>query len=314
MGNSRNPQTLGIERPPRNPLPANYNPGGVPHQVSDGEDWQSVAKQFGVDVRRLIFFNFHTQNPDEVNWYLRRNVGCNLPTIDGLNWKFSTSAKPGVIYVPETVMTLPEDLVPDPGGRNALARWLDNLPEVPEPGEGWEYFHFVLDLAEFVHIVTAVFEIGETALAVGALEVLAPIGGTVAVWLEIGGAHKDALAHKKRDYTLRGVADGLALGTNGAKKSYIDYNFRNRRVAYDDVYPEQNGNFQKAYQDGVTAGVTYGRMLNSNERRRLGKILLRKMGWSVDKNTKSWNEMSDAEKLKYYKAMAAVIRSDFLPR
>jgi hypothetical protein len=48
----------------------------------------------------LIEFNFKTQNPEEINWYLRRNVGCKKQTRDGKNWMFSTNAAPGVIYRP----------------------------------------------------------------------------------------------------------------------------------------------------------------------------------------------------------------------
>jgi hypothetical protein len=33
------------------------------------DTWESVAVDFGVDVEQLIFFNFLTTQPDEVNWY-----------------------------------------------------------------------------------------------------------------------------------------------------------------------------------------------------------------------------------------------------
>jgi hypothetical protein len=90
------------EREPDNPLPADYVPEGYveQHRVSDGEDWASVAAQYNVDVKDLIYFNFHTNVPEEVNWYLRRNVGCNVSNDDGINWAFSSSADPGIIYIP----------------------------------------------------------------------------------------------------------------------------------------------------------------------------------------------------------------------
>ena len=89
------------EKTPDNPLPVGWKPpGGVECRVLDGDDWHSIAEAFNVGVRTLIWFNFHTLNPDEVNWYLRRNVGCNKMTVDQLNWVFSTSAEPGYIYIP----------------------------------------------------------------------------------------------------------------------------------------------------------------------------------------------------------------------
>jgi hypothetical protein len=76
---------------------------GIPYRPKDKpkqEDWESVARQFGVGVRELIFFNFLTNDPKEVNWYLRNYTGCNKPSPSGNNWMFSNSANPGIIYVP----------------------------------------------------------------------------------------------------------------------------------------------------------------------------------------------------------------------
>src|SRR5262249_10728996 len=48
----------------------------------------------------LIDYNFRTRAPDEVNWYLRRNVGCRKTSRDGKNYIFSTDASPGIVYLP----------------------------------------------------------------------------------------------------------------------------------------------------------------------------------------------------------------------
>jgi hypothetical protein len=105
------------EREPDNPLPTDFKPDGFvdTHQVSDGEDWASVAAQYNVKVDDLIYFNFHTNVPEEVNWYLRRNTGCNVSNDGGLNWAFSSSADPGVIYIPpsEVIDMEPEDVTVD---------------------------------------------------------------------------------------------------------------------------------------------------------------------------------------------------------
>jgi hypothetical protein len=62
--------------------------------------------RWGVDAKKLVYFNFQTNDPAEVNWYLSHVTGCNKPTPDGYNWTFSSSAKPGVIYRPPTVRAL----------------------------------------------------------------------------------------------------------------------------------------------------------------------------------------------------------------
>jgi hypothetical protein len=91
-----------IGKPPLKPLPANYIPPGAPdrYKVQDGDDWGKVAALFKMDTQALIRFNFNTNDPAEVNWYLERNVGCKDKDKNGLNWKFSSRAQPGFIYFP----------------------------------------------------------------------------------------------------------------------------------------------------------------------------------------------------------------------
>ncbi len=105
------------ESEPDNPLPVDFVPEGSveTHHVSDGEDWASVAAQYNVKVDDLIYFNFHTNVPEEVNWYLRRNTGCNVSNDGGSNWAFSSSADPGLIYIPpsEVINKEPEEVRAD---------------------------------------------------------------------------------------------------------------------------------------------------------------------------------------------------------
>ena len=96
----------GFEVEPKNPVPITFRPHeSVIHRVSDGEDWHRVAKRYNTPVDELIYSNFKTNVPREINWYLREYIRCDLPTADRKNWRFSTSARfgggprPGVVYV-----------------------------------------------------------------------------------------------------------------------------------------------------------------------------------------------------------------------
>jgi hypothetical protein len=92
---------MAIERAPASPLAQHFRPaGGRPYRVKNGDSWDRVARAAGVPVGQLIEFNFQTRNPAQVNWYLRRNVGCRKTTADGKNYIFSGDANPGVIYIP----------------------------------------------------------------------------------------------------------------------------------------------------------------------------------------------------------------------
>jgi hypothetical protein len=103
------------EREPDDPLPVDFVPDGsvATHRVRDKEDWASVAAKFHLkDVKKLIYFNFHTNVPEEVNWYLRHNTGCNVSNDGDRNWAFSDSADPGLIYIPPVgVINMPEYVV-----------------------------------------------------------------------------------------------------------------------------------------------------------------------------------------------------------
>lgn len=138
----------GNEKAPARPLPAGPRPGTI-HHLDDNEDWASVAKLHGVTVRELIANNCGLNvTPQEINWYLHNRVGCDFSR-DGLNWSFSKSAKPGILYVPKAG-TIPvssqnpkiRTLYSGDGGPKDLGcggiEWLVEfkLPKKAE-GDGW---------------------------------------------------------------------------------------------------------------------------------------------------------------------------------
>jgi hypothetical protein len=101
-----------LETEPKIKIPKNHvPPNSEKYKVKDGDSWESIARRIGIDIWELIDFNFKTKDPREVNWYLHFYVGCNLPTNDKLNWRFSSSANPGIIYLPFRVIKVPEMVI-----------------------------------------------------------------------------------------------------------------------------------------------------------------------------------------------------------
>lgn len=99
----------GNEREPIIKAPKDYRPpNSIKHYVADGENWQTLADKYGIDAKTIIFANFLTLVPQEVNWYLNHYVCCDTPTADRYNWRFSSSARKyvtkseraGIIYIP----------------------------------------------------------------------------------------------------------------------------------------------------------------------------------------------------------------------
>ncbi|MDP3410078.1 LysM peptidoglycan-binding domain-containing protein [Bosea sp. (in: a-proteobacteria)] len=84
---------------PKPTLPRDYRPpGGRPYRVQLGDNWGSIADKHHVPVMDLIRFNFRTTKPEEINYYLRHNVGCTEVSPDGKNYSFR-NASPGIIYL-----------------------------------------------------------------------------------------------------------------------------------------------------------------------------------------------------------------------
>jgi hypothetical protein len=108
-------------RRPTNPVPRSFTPvDGERYKVRDGDSWVALAQQASaaasasVDPWGLIRYNFPGLPADthaasmEVNWYLQEYVGCKLLTPERDNYVFSSSASPGIIYLPRVSSYRPE--------------------------------------------------------------------------------------------------------------------------------------------------------------------------------------------------------------
>jgi hypothetical protein len=99
--------------------PADY---ASAHRVVDGDNWWTLRDRYGLkDVWDIIAYNFNTYDPKEVNWYLANKVGCVLTTADGKNYRFSSAASPGVIYIPKATWKADGKLGKMPSGGDGPA-------------------------------------------------------------------------------------------------------------------------------------------------------------------------------------------------
>jgi hypothetical protein len=70
------------------------------HKVKAGESIDSLAKANGLTWQQLSLFNWETSVPEEINKFLREQVGCTKRTKDGRNYMFDSSDDPGIVYIP----------------------------------------------------------------------------------------------------------------------------------------------------------------------------------------------------------------------
>jgi hypothetical protein len=311
---------MAMERAPRSPLPKDYAPSQVWYKVTNKDDWGTVAKKYGFDTQTLIYFNFRTHNTDEVNWYLRRNVGCNVSRDGGRNWAFSDSANPGKIYIPASNVDFDaEDASREPSGQNKLAQMLDDMPE---DSEAWEHVGRTLELFEFAHLGAEAFGIGigaETVAtaggATGALglvaAVAAPLAGAAALAIAIGSPYKAQFDLYKKKAWLWGLGQGVVLGANkNVHAGWVRANFvanlpgTIKSLINIPGQEDQFGEVLRSYYDGMGKGLAYGRALNSKEAARLYRVL----GEEVNPNT-----IDHVGSLQYYLQYGAAFRIKFLP-
>ena len=66
-------------------------------QSNTSLNWTSLAKLDGCSPKELIWLNFQTYDPKEINWYLYHFVGCRYSNDGLVNLSFAWS-RPGIIY------------------------------------------------------------------------------------------------------------------------------------------------------------------------------------------------------------------------
>ncbi len=128
------------ESKPKSLVPKNFGKthnydgatGGIEYKVKNGDSWESLAASYNIKLDKLIYFNFKTNVPEEVNWYLRNYVGCNQPSPSGHNWAFSSSANPGIIFIPIfTANFEPEVIQPKEDILERLIKAAKRIPGAP---------------------------------------------------------------------------------------------------------------------------------------------------------------------------------------
>jgi len=72
----------------------------VEHKVATDESLDSIAKDNGITWQQLAQFNWATSDPQDINICLHDLVGCLHTTKNRKNYIFTSSDRPGVVYVP----------------------------------------------------------------------------------------------------------------------------------------------------------------------------------------------------------------------
>jgi hypothetical protein len=287
----------------------------VPYRVKGSDDnrnpnrdtWVSVARQHNPDVKKLIWFNFETENPDEVNWYLRRNVGCTLPTPDGRNWLFHDGAKPGIIYLPIDRVNMAPMVIQAKKTTSPFALEFEG-PSSPLDTIGKLFDAFqLLDLGLAIAGVAA----GE-AVILGIGIATAPI----APFVVLGGMHEAPLNELRKKQMLEGLSLGIVLAAEGRTVRYIyDHGYFKRWPVRDINYPDYGKQLQGIYNQSLVAGIAHGREFNTVARERFWKwIGSRLSDWAKAEYAGNPTGWGPRKWENWYRLCAAIVQTKIVLR
>ncbi len=304
-----------IEHPPKPELPVNYRPddsapiyvgglrGGTPNDT-----WETVADQYRMNVKDLIRFNFKTVNPDEVNWYLRRRVGCRVASGSGNNWTFR-NADPGMIYIPELRIRFGHTVIE--GNPGYKMDWQETAKELENMFTAgiWSVIGKVLDIVSAADLAMAFAEVG------------LPLGWTIgmagasvaAVLLAIGSPHLDAFNKVRKEQVLWGYSYGVLMGVDKKTMDFIQSMGLHRRLVNSSTYPEREKDFQAAYKVGLALGYTVGRRkMSLPQKKALFMMLQNAIG--MDQFPSELSDWKTSDWRRYYIDGAIIFRRRMLKK
>jgi hypothetical protein len=313
-------QPLATERRPASPKSriTSPPPGAVAHPVKLGEDWHTLAQQYGFLEITLMEYNFGTHEPAEVNWYLREYVGCVLQDERRNNWKFSNDAKPGIIYIPprEYDFGSAEDPTELLKGKPPFkgVDWAVELAKAGSKFSGGPHKR-VLAL-EIGHLVVVGLEIAEAHVVLLQLGVLvAPVAAQVALLAAIGGASRDGRAIRAIGEARDGYAMGVVLGANGADPKYVEAHYKQHHtggVTLRDTRPDYrrgrpNTAKHNVYNVSLASGYITAKQLDPPQRKELFQVLHSRMPADAIPN-KPWKSWDERQKRNYYNNAAIAFK------
>ncbi len=94
---SKHPAKLRTPWPPAEPQ--------LKKQVTTADNWVSLAAPYKFDPWDIIYYNFHTYDPLEVNWYLKNWLGCRATVNGGRDYAFAREVgnrAPIELYIPKS--------------------------------------------------------------------------------------------------------------------------------------------------------------------------------------------------------------------
>ena len=288
-------------------------PGSAPHRVTDHDmkdGWKGVARKHGLDVQYLIRHNFRSNNSDEVNWYLREYVGCNIATDDLNNWMFSSSARPGIIYLPinktDTRVIEGDEHVIE--GRKTIQSPFAQEFTVQKGASDpvVDTFNKLFDAMQLIEIGLGILGAG---LPLGPV-LLIPIM-TAQQFILVGAPHESAIRDLQKKYILEGLTRGIVLAADGRSPQWIQSHGFTQKVPINSItYPQYGKHFQGLYNTALVAGIAHGQQFNTVASKNLFVALRTRMtDYARSEYSGDSGSWSGSKWMDYYRLCARILEN-----
>jgi hypothetical protein len=235
-----------------------------------------------------------------VNWYLRRNVGCNVPTPDGLNWMFSDSASPGLIYLPIERLDMEPTVI---HGKKTVSPFALEFEGQSSPLDKIGKIFDALQMIELAATIAGIAALDAALLGAGI--VVAPL----APFVVLGGPHEAALNELRKKQMLEGLSLGIVLTADRRSVKYIASHGYVKKTPVDNRnYPQYGKQLQGIYNESLKSGIVHGRQFNTVAQRHLWKFIavqlsnLARVEYSGDR--RHWSE---SRWQNWYRLCAAIV-------
>jgi hypothetical protein len=253
--------------------------------------------------RRQAFVTCHLQNDCSLKY--RLHYGARFALVDEKHFRAAghhrRSCEEGLMLREAIEQS---DAVTGASGLKRLGYVVDGVGMVTSVGEL---------VADAISIATRSGAWSNASFAFGVGGVLAQYVGN---WLQLAGAHAQAMSDILKGQLKQGLAYGVVLGANGAKPNYVYDNFWRHTRPSLPFYPELEERALNVRNASLVGGYSDGKRLAPEQMRSFFEDIRERMSVTdqayYDYETTPWSEWSAKKKLDFYSESAAIFQRDHL--
>ena len=211
------------KRPLKLLQPWTQPPDTFKYKVQTGDTWLTLAARNNhqFSEHTLIWLNFKLSPlehfyTDQVNWYLRKYVGCRHSLDGGRNWAFTDDADPGYIFLP--TLTYDMDAIAITGSRGVGGVSASGYSDK----NALDTIDKALTIYSLGDLGISVLEIPVGALIEGGMIVISPLVAAAAAPIALAAAWNVGLRKRTREHFFTAFCSTFVMTADGWSAEKVD--------------------------------------------------------------------------------------------